>query len=109
MIVFVMEGCPACEDYKPRLAQQVAAFQGHGQPFVWYQPGMPLMPGQIPVIVLDADSEDDSVVSLADQYGVEGLPTTLLLRRTAPPAKLEGAVDDRSIYEALASACLANR
>lgn len=109
VIVFAMDGCPACEEYKPRLIKMVELFQAHGQPLVFYQVGMPLLPRQIPVIILDGASDDESVVSLADEHKIEALPTTLLLRTTAPTAKIEGAVDDQQIHAALTSACLANR
>lgn len=109
IVVFAMDGCGACEDFMPRFERLIAGFQAHGQPLVYYQIGMPLTPGAIPVIVLDADSTDESVVSFADQHAIDALPTTLLLRRNAKPARLEGAVDDKEIYDALVSACIANR
>jgi hypothetical protein len=109
VIVFAMDGCPACADYQPRFARMVELFQQHGQPLVLYQIGMPLMPGQIPVVILDGASDDESVATLADGHNIEAMPTTLLLRTTAKPLKIEGAVDDQQIYAALASACLANR
>lgn len=104
-----MDGCGACEDFMPRFEKLIAGFQAYGQPLIYYQLGMPLQPGTIPVIVLDGASEDPSISSFADQHTIEALPTTLLLRRNAKPAKLEGAIDDKEIYNALVSACIANR
>lgn len=109
IVIFVMEGCPACDDYKPRLFKLIEHFQQHGQPMVYYQLGLPILPGQIPVIVLDGNSQDGSVVDLADRHKVEAMPTTLLLSRSKRPVKIEGAVDDRQIYDALVAACMANR
>jgi hypothetical protein len=109
IVVFVMDGCEACDDYSPRLHKMIESFQAHQHPFVYYELGMQISPGVIPVIMLDATSEDPSVVNLADQYQIDGLPSTLLLRRTALPVKLEGAVDDQEIYSVLADACVANR
>lgn len=109
LVLFVMEGCPACDDYKPRFARLIESFKSYGHQFVYYDEGVEIMPGQIPVIVLDAASEDESVVNLADQHKIEALPTTLLLTRYGTPAKLEGAIDDSEIHEALATACNANR
>jgi thioredoxin-related protein len=104
IIVFAMDGCPACEDFTPRFHQQVAAFQAYGHPFVYYELGMPLMPGQIPVIVLDGASEDPSIDEVAQRHNVEALPTTILLRRYQFPAKSEGAVDDETIHRMLTAA-----
>ncbi len=109
IVVFAMDGCPACEEYLPKFRHLVDSFMAHGQPFVYYELGMPLPPGLIPVIILDGASDDPSIISFADQHDISALPTTLLLRRTARPAKLEGAIEDREIYDALVSACIANR
>jgi len=108
IIVFAMKGCPACEEYTPKLVQFVQGFQAHGIPFVFYTHGE-LAPGQIPVLVYDAAAQDPDVQALADQYKVEALPTTVLLARNARPVKLEGALEDNQIYELLASAAIASR
>lgn len=109
IVLFVMDGCPHCDEYKPRLFRQIDAFQRHGQPFVYYDNGMMIQRGHIPVVVLDGNSDDDSIVDIAERYNVEAMPTTILLSRTSTPIKVEGAVEDREIYNILASACLANR
>jgi thioredoxin-related protein len=108
IIVFAMPGCEACEDYKPRFARQVDAWISHGVPMYWFESGQ-VPPRMIPVLMLDASSEDPSVVGLADQYEIQAVPTTLLLTRNRRPVKLEGALDDQQIHEILASAHLANR
>ncbi len=109
IVLFVMPGCGACEDYKPRFERLVKSFQAHGQPLVYYKNGMQLAPHQIPIVVLDAASADPSIVGLADSYKVEGMPTTLLLTHNARPAQLLGAVSDEEIHQLLVSACLAAR
>ena len=109
IVVFAMDGCPACDDYLPRFQALVDGFAQHGHPVVYYQLGMPLPAGLIPIIILDGASDDPSIVSFADQHDIGALPTTLLLRRTARPAKLEGAISDQEIHAALISACIANR
>lgn len=108
VVVFVMPGCPACEDYKPRFEAQVEQWMAHGQPLYWYKSGA-VPPRAIPVLVLNATSDDPSVVGFADQYDIKALPTTLLLTQNAKPVKIEGALDDQQIYELLASAAYANR
>lgn len=109
VIVFAMAGCGACEDYKPRFEKMVAGFQQHGVPLVWYKPGMMVLPGQIPVLIIDAASEDPSVVGLADQYQIAALPTTMLFAHNSKPRKLEGTLEDHEIHEVLASAVYASR
>ncbi len=109
IVIFVLDGCEACDEYKPRFETLVAEFQQHGHPFVYYDEGMTIPQGSIPVLVLDAASEDASVTTLADKHKVDGLPTTLMLSRMMPSIKLVGASDDAEIYETLKAACLANR
>lgn len=108
LIVFAMPGCGACEDYKPRFEHQVNAWIGHGQPMFWYKSGA-IPPRQIPVLMLNAASQDPSVVSLAEQYEISAVPSTLLLTQNRRPVKLEGTLDDQQIHELLASAVYANR
>jgi hypothetical protein len=108
VIVFVMPGCGACADYKPRFEKQINHWIQNGQPMFWYQAGA-VPRGQIPVLVLNAASQDPTVVSLAEQYEVQAVPSTLLLTQNTRPVKLEGALDDQQIHELLASAHYANR
>ena len=109
ILLFVMEGCEACADYKPRFERMVKLFQQHGQPFVYHAKGRIHGARQIPIVVIDATSNDPSVVELADAHKDEGMPTTILLTHNAPPAQLLGSVTDPEIHELLTSACLANR
>lgn len=104
VIVFAMDGCPACEDFMPRLQQQISQFQAYGHPFVYYTLGMQIPPGQIPVIILDGASQDPSIDEVAKQHAVDALPTTILLRRYNHPAKREGAIDDEQIHGLLTAA-----
>lgn len=108
IILFVMPGCEACEEFKPRFERMVKTFQAHGQPLAYYR-NKPLAPGQIPIVVLDATSQDPSVVGLADAHKVEGMPTTILLTHNAKPVQLLGSVPDEEIHALLVSACIANR
>lgn len=109
IVVFAMDGCGACEEYLPKLLAQVEAYQKLGHPFVVYELGMRLQPGQIPVCIYDAQSEDPSVVAFADQHNVTGLPTTLLLPKRGKGQKWEGGLDATGIYGVLNLASQANR
>lgn len=109
IVVFVLAGCEACSEYKPRFERLVHGFQQHGCPLAWYRPGQLIQPGVIPVLMVDAASTDPNIQAFGDQHAISALPTTLLLTRNARPVKLEGAIDDAQIYQVLASATLANR
>lgn len=108
IIVFAMPGCPACEDYSPRLYRMIEGFKRHGVPFLIYNNGT-IQRGQIPVLVYDGASTDAGVQALCDQYGVTAMPTTVLLTRNGKPQKIEGAIPDDELYQLLASAAIANR
>jgi thioredoxin-related protein len=109
LVVFAMDGCPACADFTPRFTKQVEGFQHYRVPFVFYSPGQKLLPGQIPVLILDGTSQDPSVVSFADQYQVSAMPTTILLTYNAAPYRVEGAISDQEIYDLLSTAAATNR
>jgi thioredoxin-related protein len=109
IIVFAMEGCGHCAEYQPRLEREIQRFKQSGAPLVYYNASGELSRGVIPVIVLDGASQDPQISALADQYRVQGMPTTLLLTHNARPVMLEGAIDDRQIYDLLVSAVWANR
>lgn len=104
IVVFAMEGCGACEDYKPRLETEIQRWQANGAPLVFARPGMTFEARHVPIILLDAQSSNAQIQAWADEFKVEGLPTTVLCRRGAPPQILVGAIDDRQIYDLLASA-----
>jgi thioredoxin-related protein len=110
IIVFAMNGCPACEEFKPRFEKTIDTWRRkHQVPFVWFRQGHVFAPGQIPVLIVDAASTDPSVVALADQYQVSALPSTVLFTRYGAPVKLEGALDDQQLYELLVAAANASR
>lgn len=109
IIVFAMAGCPACEDYKPRLVREVERWRAQHAPFLIVErdEGQTFAHGEIPVILIDAEAEHDFIQGLADQYKIQGVPATLLLTHRAAPEKLEGALDDREIYDLLTRAARA--
>lgn len=101
IVVFAMEGCPACEEYKPRLEREIQRWQAARAPFVLAQPEQTFTAAQVPVILLDAQSSNPQIQALADAHAIEGLPTTILFKRNAYPRKFEGALDDAQIYDLL--------
>lgn len=109
IVVFVMPGCHACEDFKPRFERMVKLFRDHGWPFNYHRGGPIEAAKGIPILFVDATSEDPTVVQFADSHNVSGMPTTILLTRNAKPAQLLGAVSDEEIHGLLTSACLAAR
>ena len=108
VIIFAMDGCHHCEDYSPRFERMIRAFQNKGWPFVYYDGRRVISHGQIPILILDGASSDPSIAEYANQHQIDGKPTTMVLRRYQDPIKLEGAIDDREIYDALVLACQAN-
>ena len=108
ILVFAMEGCPYCDEYQPQLDKQLRVFKQHGWPFEYYIGGE-VPRGVIPVIIIDAASQDSQIQGLADAHKISGLPATVLFTHNARPLKLEGALDDRQIYDLLAAAANAHR
>lgn len=102
IVVFAMEGCPACEEYKPRLEREIRRWQASGAPFVFGDQDQAFTSAQIPVLLIDAQAA--RMQGLADTYEIEQLPTTILFRRQAHPQTLIGALDDRQIYGLLQAA-----
>jgi hypothetical protein len=109
LIVFAMPGCGACEDYLPRFQRQLEGFQRLGHRFVYHSTGKPIAPKTIPVLIYDATSTDQGIQALADQYGVSGMPTTVLITRGRGSSKHEGSLDDGEIYDVLVEAATAGR
>lgn len=108
LVVFVMPGCGACEEYLPRLLKLINQHQMAGAPFHVWQPGDPLRPGMIPVLIYDAASEDPELQAFADRLKITATPTTALMTRTNT-ARVEGAIDDAQAHRLLMAAAQANR
>lgn len=87
VVVFVMEGCPACTEYLPRFQRVAALYHAH-----------------FPIYVLDAAADDAEIQRLADRTKVKATPTTLVMQRGPGVYKTEGAVDDADIQGILQSA-----
>jgi thioredoxin-related protein len=93
VVVFGLEGCPACADYTPRLLDRLRQ-RDNANDFFVYQGALE---NKIPVLFYDGGSEDEKVQAFADRYKVNAMPTTLVLRRGTGVLKAEGALDDGRI------------
>ena len=78
VVLFTIEGCPACNEYKPRFARVASAFQG-----------------QVPILMLDAN--DPRNANLANRLNVRGVPATYALRRPTGLITMVGSVPDEQI------------
>lgn len=96
IVVFVMEGCGACEEYLPRFKAQVAAARRRGQRINFYDDGS-VPEGHVAVVVYDAASPDPSVQALANRFAVQGTPSTVVLPRGPGAFKVEGGVTNSQI------------
>ena len=82
--LFVMEGCGACDEFKPRFDKISAPYAAAG----------------IPIVVYDAQSEAPDLVAFMDRYGVTATPTMLILKRGPGSIRVDGSVDDAQIRQA---------
>lgn len=79
VVVFGMEGCPACASYIPKFREVARAWQG-----------------RVPAFVVDANQQP----AAADFYGITDTPTTLVLRYGAKLGHpLVGAADLNEIND----------
>lgn len=80
IVVFIMDGCGACHEYTPMFQKVAREFAG-----------------KIPAFILDVNSQQGG--PLADQYGIEATPTTLVMRKPAGALKAEGALNEAQIRQ----------
>ncbi|UCC72070.1 MAG: thioredoxin family protein [Gemmatimonadota bacterium] len=80
VVVFIMEGCPACHEYVPRF-QHIARQFGN----------------TVPAFIVDANSPQGG--PLADRFGIEATPTTMILRKPVGAIRAEGSLPDTEITE----------
>ena len=106
VVVFAMKGCGACEEYAPRFERYVDHFRTNGVPFVWNT--MKPAPGQIPVLLLDAASPDESIQAFADKLKISATPTTCVMTKFNT-TKVEGALPNDEIHRILDHAMTMNR
>lgn len=112
VIVFAMRDCPACEHYLPRFTAEAQALNGQlaaqGVSFV-INPETQPPPGTIPVLVYDAAADDAEVQKLADRFGVQATPTTIIAARGPGSFKVEGSLANNQIQWVLLMASEAAR
>jgi thioredoxin-like negative regulator of GroEL len=80
VVLFTIDGCEACEEFKPR-------FQRVAQQFA----------GQVPIYMLDANSNHPEVASLAQRLGVTNVPATYAMRKPRGLITVVGGVPDEQI------------
>ncbi len=78
IVVFAMKDCSACEDYVPRFQTIANQFSG-----------------RVPYQILDANASGTQ--NLAERFGIEATPTTMVLRKPVGAIKAEGALSDQDI------------
>lgn len=78
VVLFTLEGCPACEEYKPRFEKIAAAYKD-----------------RFPIV--RADANDEKYADLAERLQVSSVPVTYVLRRPTGLIKVEGSVPDSQI------------
>jgi thiol-disulfide isomerase/thioredoxin len=88
VVLFTLEGCPACEEYKPRFAKIAKTYQGH-----------------VPVVF--ADANDPKFQDLAERLNVEAVPATFMLRRPRGMIRMVGSVSDQQVHWLLGTAARA--
>jgi thiol-disulfide isomerase/thioredoxin len=103
ILVFVMDGCGACEEYLPRFTAQVDQLAKAGTPVGFLTEGA-APEGSVAVLVYDAASPERAVQDIANRYAVAGTPSTITLRRGVGASKVEGGVTDSQIRHLLIQA-----
>lgn len=80
VVVFTIDGCDACEEYKPRFAKIAEDFRS-----------------QVPIYMLDANSDHPWVVGLAQKLNVTNVPATYVMRRPVGLMTVLGGIPDDQI------------
>lgn len=75
VVVFTIEGCEACKEYKPTFMKVANGYRN-----------------SVPIYMLDANSTDPQVASLAQRLNVQAVPATFVLRKPTGMIKVEGAI-----------------
>lgn len=88
IVVVHLEGCPACEDYVPRLRALSGSYERMG----------------IPVLYVDANDQRAEAQRWMDEYDIQEMPSTLVIKNEKLGGgkwKMAGALDDRAIRQML--------
>lgn len=80
VVVFTIEGCDACSEYKPRFLKIATQYRN-----------------QVPIYILDANSDDPQVTALAQRLRVSNVPATYVLRKPAGLMSVLGGIPDDQI------------
>lgn len=78
VILFVIQGCEACDDFKPRFHQIAQRYRQY-----------------IPIMMMDAN--DPRCADLAGRLNVGNVPATFVLRRPTGAIRVEGAIPNSQI------------
>lgn len=84
VLVFGMTGCSACEDYVPRLkavAKEFPEVDIYDENSDKSKRKRKVPIGTLPIFFYDVNSSDQALQTLADQYQVSAMPTTIALIR----------------------------
>ena len=82
VVVFTLEGCGACDEFKPRF-RQIASHYAHA----------------IPIVM--ADANDPRYAQLADRLSVQSVPATYILRKPHGIMRAVGGLPDEQINRLL--------
>ena len=105
--VFKLEGCPACEDYIPRLFARVQELQRQGASIEVYDPERKGgKKARVIVMVYDLSDAEPEVNRFADRFSISAMPTTVLLPRGPGAFKVEGSLSASQIDSILLRAVL---
>ena len=75
LVVFTIEGCGACAEYKPTFMKVASAYRG-----------------RFPIYMLDANDTNPQVAQLAQRLNVQAVPATFVLRKPTGMIRVEGAI-----------------
>ena len=78
VVVFTIDGCGACEEYKPRFRRIAQSYQA-----------------RVPIYMMDAN--DQRTADLASRLKVTNVPVTFVLRKPTGVISVEGAIPDSQI------------
>lgn len=78
VVVFTIEGCDACNSYKPRVQKIAVRYQQI-----------------VPIVVLDAN--DPRNAALATRLNVGPVPATFVLRKPTGIIRVEGEIPDSQV------------
>ena len=85
VVLVEQEGCGACEEFHS----------------VFVELATPYAEAGLPILRLDANSQDPTAQAFMARHGVQATPTLLLVPKYAYAIKLDGAQDAASVKQAL--------